>query len=206
MTLITPIPSRSVVILPTGLSACKNVGYFDCFKDYCEDNNVITAIVLYPHRMVGTLYNAQNCLPDKATMMPVPIDGCPFSGGEGYIPSLRIILPFLLFTAQVKYLTVVTSGGTSKVVDIANTAGVLAERLGLRVRYIWASKDSRNVYSLNRRPKIIFTETVIIHDNDPQHSEGLDLELNPDGALHLTVRREIDKSKVLKEKERTNDA
>lgn len=168
--------SRSAIIFPTGVSACKNPKYFQSFKDYCGDRNVVSSIILYPHRMLEILSHAQESLNDRASMMPVPVIGCSFTGSEGFKPALKMIFSFLVFTAQVKDLTIVTSGGSSKLVDLANTAGVLAGKIGIRTEYIWAAKGRGDKYEISIRPKLAI-----------KTSTKFDIKINQGGTLDILL-------------------
>ncbi len=144
--------NKSTIVFPTGQTASQNDKYFEAFEPYMADENVGSSIVIYPKTLMKVIDNAI-CLTKKTSLVPVPIQD-PYSGVDDFPYAIKLMFSSILRNSP-DVLHVVTSGGTTKIGNLAVLTGNLAEKFGIDVHYIWAAKDKHGVYCINRMPKIV---------------------------------------------------
>lgn len=143
---------KSMIIFPTGQSASQDCDYFEVFTAYMREHDICSSIVLYPkasHKIIEHAVTLTKC----ASLVPVPIAN-PYSGTADYPNAIKLAFSSILRNVP-EELHVVTSGGTSKIGNLAVLIGNLAEKFGIDADYIWAAKDNKGVYQINKVPKII---------------------------------------------------
>ena len=144
-------PGRSMIVFPTGQSASQREDYFDIFDDYIRLNSIKSSIVIYPKSLIKIVGHAGN-LTKRTSLVPVPMHN-PFIGTEDYQPALKIMFSSITRNSP-DTLHIVTSGGTTKIGNLATLTGNIAEKFGIEVRYIWAAKDSHGNYRIEAMPKV----------------------------------------------------
>lgn len=152
-----PQNPRAMIVFPTGQTASKNDKYFDVFSQYIATENIKSSLVVYPKDMTEILSNAAS-LTKRTSLVPVPMTDA-FSGTRDFPYALKIMFSTITRSATEK-LHIVTSGGTTKIGNLAVLAGNLAERFGLEVKYLWAARDKHGIYQINPMPRIIRKEAA----------------------------------------------
>ncbi len=152
-----PKNPRAMIVFPTGQTASQNDKYFDVFSTYILNENIKASLVVYPKDLTKVLSNAAS-LTKRTSLVPVPITDA-FSGTADFPYALKIMFSTIIRSATEK-LHIVTSGGTTKIGNLAVLAGNLAEKFGLEVKYLWAARDKHGIYQINPMPKIHLKEAA----------------------------------------------
>ncbi len=147
--------NKSTIVFPTGQTASQNDKYFEAFEPYIASVNAGSSIVIYPKTLIKIIDNAM-CLTKKTSLVPVPIQD-PYSGIDDFPYAIKLMFSSILRNAP-DTMHIVTSGGTTKIGNLAVLVGNLAEKFGIDVHYIWAAKDKHGVYCINKMPKLISAE------------------------------------------------
>jgi len=112
----------------------------------------MTSIVIFPCRYPKIFCHAYE-LSGLGSISPVPIKEA-YTGLEDIVPALRCSLNKIIDVCPDE-VHIITSGGTTKIGNIAILIGNLSEKFGLNVKYLWAARpETSKEYKITYLPPI----------------------------------------------------
>ena len=160
-----------MIVFPSGQTASQSTEYFDVFSSYIASEGIVSSVIIYPRSFTKVLANT-DVLTKQTSLIPVPVQD-PYSGTDDFLSAIKIMFSYIVRNAP-NVIHIVTSGGTTKISTLAILTGNLAEKFGIKVRYLWVAKNSHGVYQINLSPKIVRKE-----------SDDFSITITPDGEVQI---------------------